>query len=380
MNPEQFTDPRDNAFQLLLRVSEIFEVWIEGFDRARRLPMRGEIHLDGLSPLSVRPQRLEVRRLGFFSLEAIDEQGIGEISVSSAEALAILAPNSSTGGWNLSMPLATHVSYHLLTRERPRLVAADYSAATAERFEGSLSLELKFDPEAPPYQASVDFAIIQLSCRGEGPVRALALQAYTLGAESKGLRSLGSRAFFVRPAERVDLFVPLKPVRFPLNQGQTGGTWEDQLKRANDIWSTCGIKFIDLPFHDHNDRKIPDKPFTGDVFASYQLAGAIEVFFVTYDHGGYTEAAGTAFAGIIIPEVPDQDINLLAHELSHVLASCDDECKRIGEIPLWKGEAGTVTIPEPRPISGSTSPYVCMSAQASAQPLLQALLKEEDYE
>jgi len=81
-----------------------------------------------------------------------------------------------------------------------------------------------------------------------------------------------------------------------------------------------------------------------------------------------TSDAGTALSQVILPEV-DDDLNLLAHELGHVLGGCHSDGSYCYP-SLWVADADTVLdYGDPVP-HGNNSPGNCDGARSHPQPLL----------
>lgn len=187
----------------------------------------------------------------------------------------------------------------------------------------------------------------------------------SLGFESDAA-TLTRPAWFLPPSVRAPKILPLRPVRLPLGrQAMTGRSWQDQFDKARSVWNGCGIDFVDTGFEDLEDQALALGESATKVFLAHREEGVIEVFLVaSRDLADQTDAAGAAFAAVLLVEDEDQDPHVLAHELGHVLGACHPDGQGCGQgvlgssLTLWRPTAppdGTILQPAD-PLWWRTSP------------------------
>lgn len=365
MTQEIFTDPRDRPWSLLVRVDTNAVIGENDFERPQRLQGEFLIDIAGIWGSGV---FVTLRRLGLSSAGPPTGSPTGEISISTSRGggsmRLILA---ATPRVELDLHVEAMVTYGQIAKRGEIPLEPDSHSAPSELFRGSLTARLRLQPGSPiERRISLEEGRITLHKTGEslGAVRSLGLDLAALPA------------FSLLTSAQPAISIPLRPVRFPLGAGlKTGGTWGQQLARANEIWSLCSVSFDGLDFFDHPNGNLARSRDLAAILDAHRENGVIEVFFVASNLTGHTYPTGTALAGIIMPEpaTGPADPNLLAHELCHVLGGCDAQEDWCGK-GLWKGAVQTITDPV-RPISRLVTNTICADARKYAQPLLRTLLE-----
>lgn len=372
MERELLIDPRDvSPSRLILPLRG--EVRID--DAApRRQRFRGELELTLERQLSASNSEVAVHRLGLFTIDTPLEARSGEISIASTKGAGVVLP-SPDAAWRLEIELSAAVTYRQIAPPGEVAAGQDFTVPPSERFTGTATVEL-VSTAAPGPGVEAHSATLTLERRTEVKGGALRSLRFESGAEL-----LDRAAWFLPLSVRSRKTLPLRPVRFPLGrEGTTGHSWQDQLDNARSVWNGCGIDFIDLGFKDLDDQALALEDSATQVFLAHREEGAIEVFLVaSRDLADQTDAAGAAFAAVLLVEDEDQDPFVLAHELGHVLGACHpdgqgcDQAVLGSELTLWRPTAppdGSVLQPAD-PLIAKVPAADCVRAYDFPQPLLQ---------
>jgi hypothetical protein len=224
---------------------------------------------------------------------------------------------------------------------------AHHFGATRELFSG----ELQVDFQGPISQAEWPVGLRRLSLveqeqdlglidaiTSEGPVIAGTARLFNLNAALSCSPEL--RCFRRRLRLRAVFF------QDNLSDPPTGSHWPIHRDAAARIWSKCGILLEETT----PPVIIPDpilkqglNPFAV-VFSHWDQDGIILVFYVAGNAtgSGWTFGDGAAFARTIISDQVTGNINVLAHELGHILDG--DDFGGASTTTTWTGEQCTVLV------------------------------------
>lgn len=317
-------DPREDEAVLFARIPATELVAREAEARAH---VQGELHFAATQPLMNSEVPVELRRLGLYDVGGTAPSAISGISLSAFDGVGVARAIDSQGtNWRLSAQITGLVS---VGRRQPNVeLPADpgYSMAPTEPFSGTISLDLRSTASA----LATERLLIE---RG----------ALDLSSERHELHlTLGALAVnTLRPQDTPELIVPIVPVFFRLtDDGWTGSNWTTQLNRANDIWGRCCIRFVPLSVQRIDSTKYTYSTSTQRIRRSFEQEGAVEVYVLASNIGGYTDAGGHASAQVFISEPNSDRENLLAHEFGHVLGGCHPA--EGGLSCFWTGDDQTV--------------------------------------
>jgi hypothetical protein len=285
---------------------------------------------------------ISLRHLGLTS------EGI-EVSQGQTGSLSILgisgrgALSKTDGEWVLDMPISASVHYRAIEELLPFDVKDDRYIPRSETFAGRVTGKLEVIN--PGDSASLRFKDgsslkLEYSEGGLGWIRNFSVPFQGLTLSLVNPSSEGEAEFKLK----------VQPIGFKSTDGDptpSGVQWSNQLKQAAVVWRRCGVSlevqnFITVV---SATRKTSSDPLVVRGTEDPEAA-TVEVYFTAAemaDGGGIALSCGSALAAIVVSDQQTDELNLVAHEIGHILNGVHPtDPAAAGE---WNGEPGSVMEP-----------------------------------
>jgi hypothetical protein len=245
--------------------------------------------------------------------------------------------------WAMEMPVSASVQYKAIEELLPFDVQDDRYIPKSETFGGQVTGKLE---EVDPGDGTVlrfkpgSALNLEYSEGGLGWIRNLSipLDGLTLALVTPG------------PADQAEFKLRVRPIGFKVNDADpapSGASWRAQLDQATAIWRHCGILLDVQDFKPvvSPSRKNDSLPLNVRGSADPEV-GTVEIYFTAAqlpDGGGVAFNCGSSLAAIVVSDHQAADLNLVAHEIGHILNGLHPTDPAVpGE---WRGEPGSVMEP-----------------------------------
>lgn len=285
---------------------------------------------------------ISLRHLGLTSEGITVPQGqTGPLSVLGLSGSGSIS--KAEGEWVLDMPISASVHYRAIEEILPFDVQEDRYVPKTESFRGRVSGKLEeITPGTNTELRFKDGATLNLEylAGGLGWIQ-------NFSVPFQGL----SLSLVTKPVGGAEFKLRVRPIGFKLddNDPSPSGahTWSDQLNQAVAVWSHCGIRLDVQEFTPLVDPSRKTSPNAYTVRGSKNLEPTtVEIYFTSArmaDGGGVAFSCGTSLAAIVVSDQQAGALNLVAHEIGHVLNGLHPTAPPVaGE---WNGEQGSVMDP-----------------------------------
>lgn len=327
-------------------------------------PLQGEVEIK-IEDASQHGADVSLVRLGLYGPGHAD---IGAASLRGLEGTGVL------DGAFLHLDVKSGVTYNALEIDQfDQSFAVDHFGAKRETFDGQLQIRFQDAPGAIAWPSQLERLFLQARDQSLGLIDGLESDPSLAGSIAVAHRLDPAGLPCAQPfrSERKRLLVRAVFFKAAAQDPSTGSGWPEHLKAAQAIWRKCGIEIIEAaPPHSITDAllRAGEQPMQV-VFSHMDEPGTILLFFVagTFTGPGWTWAEGAAHARCIISDLAASNVNIVAHELGHVLDG--DDSGGSSSTTTWTGERCTVMMPNSvltAPILERNTLHNCQSAKNDA--------------
>ncbi|HEX3526767.1 MAG TPA: hypothetical protein VH988_06850 [Thermoanaerobaculia bacterium] len=304
----------------------------------------------------------ELTRLGLVSPGISTSSGYtGKLSIQGLFGRGEMVIDSGT--WTCSGTVSTRVLYREVERQKgfeqiePGRFHPDF-----ETFEGTIQLSLEEREREGLNSLEVTAGALSLQWLGGGlgwiPVLNVPLDGQSFTLSSLSTAATGE-ILAVAPCpselrgERRQLKV--RPIFFRASAADpspTGGSWQTQLAKAQEVWGRCCIEILPQEAQYVVDGNLKTSTAVEVIWNRFDDPDikTVDVFFVDSilpNGGGASSSFGSSLAKIALTDRNAGNPTLLAHELGHILGGLHPGSRP--DPPAWIADPGTVLEPSGSP-------------------------------